>query len=303
MKESILACGSSGQLILFNENGKIIKNLVIGAENSRGEISNLELNNACYVNERIYLIGYTPNLISEDSNSDFLLICLDRNLNPLWSIAFGGNSHDVLRDICHDDEYLYVCGETWSYGFGKGDVFVSKLSLDGDILWSKVIGGHNEDYARSIHLVDGYLYIVGGTKSYNSGNWNFFIAKLDKNGNVVRTWTIGGNEREIARTATLYNNSSLIISGFSKTWTFGKRSAIIVFWPLEYEGEIEPKTMRSNATNEKLLSRKLVCQYVPNVNEKYVSPLIKPIKIVQKIEEYKLCILSQFLNILTLNVM
>lgn len=131
----------------------------------------------------------------------------------------------------------------------------------------------------------------------------FFIAKLDKNGNVVRTWTIGGNEREIARTATLYNNSSLIISGFSKTWTFGKRSAIIVFWPLEYEGEIEPKTMRSNATNEKLLSRKLVCQYVPNVNEKYVSPLIKPIKIVQKIEEYKLCILSQFLNILTLNVM
>jgi hypothetical protein len=102
---------------------------------------------------------------------------------------------------------LYVTGTTRSTDFpttagafraldGSADVFVTKLSPRGAVLYSTYLGGPCEDYARAI-AVDGAgnAYITGqvnggGTCVSTPG---VLIAKLDPNGNLAYASRLGGS--------------------------------------------------------------------------------------------------------------
>ena len=102
---------------------------------------------------------------------------------------------------------LYVTGTTRSTDFpttagayrninGNADLFVTKLSPAGTVLYSTYLGGPCEDYARAI-AVDGAgnAYVTG---DLNSGGTcvstpGVLVAKLDANGNLVYASRLGGS--------------------------------------------------------------------------------------------------------------
>src|SRR5438034_5963300 len=102
---------------------------------------------------------------------------------------------------------LYVTGTTRSTDFpttagadrninGSADLFVTKLSPAGAVVYSTYLGGPCEDYARAI-AVDGAgnAYVTG---DLNSGGTcvstpGVLVAKLDANGNLVYASRLGGS--------------------------------------------------------------------------------------------------------------
>ena len=118
---------------------------------------------------------------------------------------------------------------------GGSDVFISKISPQGDWIWTETAGGSSNSEAYTI-CVDsqGGVFIAGGfytgisfgNISYSTGGYsNSFIAKVNDQGNsVVWDWaiTVASSSSNSAEDMTLDSNGDLMITGwFQGTASFG----------------------------------------------------------------------------------
>jgi transcriptional regulator with XRE-family HTH domain len=123
---------------------------------------------------------------------DIELVKKDNKGKVLWKSIIGGTSYDKAGQVVRTKEGSYiVVGSTSSFGKGNYDVFVVKVSSNGDILWQKTYGEFLNDYGLRITSIEDDLYQIEGTKqicaTFNVSNdcfdqeWKF---KIDESGLV-----------------------------------------------------------------------------------------------------------------------
>ena len=104
-----------------------------------------------------------------------------------WQKTYGGNySGEFAHSIqpTNDGGYIVV-GETDSFGAGESDIWILKLSPDGDIEWQRTYGGSSSDRASSfLPTNDGGYIIAGYTESFGAGLNDIWILKLSPDGEV-----------------------------------------------------------------------------------------------------------------------
>lgn len=107
--------------------------------------------------------GYILSGYTLGDGTDAYLIRTDGEGDTLWTRRFGGGAPDVGFSIrqCPDGGFITV-GWTESYGSGAEDIYVVKVSADGDLLWSETFGSGGYDKGRSIELTSDGGYIVAG---------------------------------------------------------------------------------------------------------------------------------------------
>ena len=125
---------------------------------------------------------------------DFSVIKLDMGGNLLWNKTIGGTGDDYALSIVQTyDRGFALSGWTNSYGAGQQDDYVVKLDSNGNLKWTKSIGGTGDDEGYSIIQTSDYgLVIAGFTNSFGGGNYDVYVVKLDSAGNLKWTETIGG---------------------------------------------------------------------------------------------------------------
>ncbi len=166
------------------------------------------------------------NLTAGVSTSDIFILKLDSNGNFIWAKDMGGNIDCVSEMINLDylDNIIIqgVAFDSIDADPGPGIYnllvpgrfrFIEKLDNDGNFTWIKAIKITQNDYFRSM-LVDpnGNIYSNGGFidsidfdpgplvyNLYSSGAYDFFIQKLDPNGNLVWAKKGGGYADESSR--------------------------------------------------------------------------------------------------------
>lgn len=97
----------------------------------------------------------------------------------LWTKKFGGSFSDrgVGVHQTGDGGYI-VAGNTQSFGSGSTDIWLIKTDYNGDTLWTRTIGGNNNDLCSSIDLTtDGGVIIVGTTTSFGVGGSDAWLIK------------------------------------------------------------------------------------------------------------------------------
>jgi hypothetical protein len=133
--------------------------------------------------------------------ADVYVVKLDANGNLQWTKTIGGPDDDEGNSLIQTSDGGYaIAGYTKSFGAGEaGDVYVVKLDANGNLQWTKTIGGPKDDGGNSlIQTSDGGYAIAGYTKSFGAGDWDVYVVKLDANGNLQWTKTIGGPNDERA---------------------------------------------------------------------------------------------------------
>lgn len=189
-----------------------------------------------------YILGGTSvSGISGDKNednkggTDFWVLKLNSSGSIQWQKSLGGSADDYLEalDQTTDGGYLLggssksgISGDKAEANLGKNDYWVVKLDGTGAIEWQNTIGGSDSEALRSLASTSDGGAILAGTSisgisadksEGNLGNYDFWIVKLDLNGNLQWQNTIGGNGYDDPSSINETTDGGFILSGYSSS--------------------------------------------------------------------------------------
>lgn len=173
-------------------------------------------------NDGGYLVGGNIEFIrpKNSNTSDCVVIKLDSFGKKQWSINLKGNGEDFLEKVFQTrDKGLLICCSSSSGPYkdpsskqslkdqkskGDLDIWLIKLDENGKVEWNKTIGGKRTDRAVDvIELNDGYLIgaiseggISGDKKTEKIGFSDYWLLKIDHNGNEIWQNSYGGKNRD-----------------------------------------------------------------------------------------------------------
>jgi len=158
------------------------------------------------------------------------VVKLDDKGNLQWTKTIGGEEHDEGHSLIQTSDGGYaIAGYTTSFGAGDMDVYVVKLDANGNLQWTKTIGGKSDDWGFSlIQTSDGGYAIAGYTTSFGAGKTDVYVVKLDANGNLQSTKTIGGKSDDWGFSLIQTSDGGYAIAGTTKSFGTGVADVYVV---------------------------------------------------------------------------
>jgi len=150
--------------------------------------------------------------------------------SPYFCKAIGGPEGEWSHSLIQTSDGGYaIAGYTESFGAGKEDVYVVKLDANGNLQWTKTIGGPESEWGKSlIQTCDGGYAIAGATKSFGAGEDDVYVVKLDANGNLQWTKTIGGRSVEKGSSLVQTSDGGYAIAGETESFGAGNGDVYVV---------------------------------------------------------------------------
>ncbi len=163
--------------------------------------------------------GYAIAGVSNTStkNNDFLLIKTDHNGSIEWNARFGHMGDDSLWSLIQTKDFGFaIVGSTESFEGKKKDFWLVRTDESGNELWNKTYGGSDEDSAQSIVQTNEGEYLIGGeTKSFGSGNYDYWLIKVDENGSMLWSRIYGGKDEDSLQ-SIIRTEDGYALGGFSE---------------------------------------------------------------------------------------
>ncbi len=194
-------------ILKINENGNLGLGKVIGTSNE----------DFCYSAKEdplgnFYLAGYTLNSLTGKDN---VVIKTDNTFTISWQKVIKANKDDYFVNVLITDENgIFLPGNTFSYGSGDRDIFLSNFSADGQLNFFKVYGGSKDEMVpnNSSYLADYEKIMIGAsTFSFHSDSfYDGYLVKTNFSGNS------GCNEKTVnpdVQNANLFVNDILSFIG------------------------------------------------------------------------------------------
>ena len=173
---------------------------------------------------------------------------IDLEGNILWRKYFGGTNNDRSYDSIEtaDGDFIIVGSSESSDNDisspkGSYDIWVIKLSSNGDFLWERSYGGSKYETANSIiQSLDKKIHILGSTLSndkdisFQMGSSDFFLLTIDLDGNLLSEQTFGGSNFDMGKKIEIDNKDNLWLTGYSRSLDFdlsfnkGKNDAVLI---------------------------------------------------------------------------
>ena len=146
-----------------------------------------------------------------------------------WQTCFNNPLYDRASDIvATGDGYLLVGSSLLSEpippDFYDNDIWLIKIGLDGEFIWQKMLGGSNSDEpAQIVPSSDGNYFIIAVSTSYDGDitanpypiGSNYWIVKIDGEGNIIWERITGGNGGDISYSGTPTSDGGIIAMGWT----------------------------------------------------------------------------------------
>ncbi|RPD49134.1 DUF7619 domain-containing protein [Paracnuella aquatica] len=165
---------------------------------------------------------------------DAWVIRVDNNGDVLWKKTYGGSADDKANHIekVGNSGYIMI-GETESSdgdlrgvrdpldGLRQGRIWVARLDVNGNHLWSRVFGGSAiEDVGVIIRHTSDNGFVLGANMastdfngSSNHGAWDIWLAKLNSSGSLEWNRCFGGASYEQLSDIEITNDGFLVAGG------------------------------------------------------------------------------------------
>ncbi|WP_445722599.1 T9SS type A sorting domain-containing protein [Flavobacterium sp.] len=229
--------GDFSDAIGYSTNARIIKTDAYGNILWQKDIGGSEYDSAHKVITTIdggYLVAC--NTISNNGQVygnhgliDIWIVKLNSQGDILWSKTYGCNNYDGVSSIIQtsDGNYVFAGNSTAINGdvtinHGYNDLWVVKINNTGSIIWQKSYGGSGYDYANDVRqTTDGGYILCGASTSsnfdvtFNQGSYDYWVVKLNTNGDLVWQKTFGGSLHDEAHSILQTNDGGYIVIGQS----------------------------------------------------------------------------------------
>ncbi|QMU29532.1 T9SS type A sorting domain-containing protein [Adhaeribacter radiodurans] len=216
-----------------------------------------------------YLVGgYSRSPISGDKtqggtgSEEFWIIKIDSNGNKVWDKIFdsAGTDSSILTSMLALSDGSFILGGSSNPrpgGQGFYDYWVVKIDAAGNKLWDKVFGGDNYDFLKVMLPSQDGGYLLGGYSTSgktgdkteeSKGLDDYWLVKIDANGNKLWDKTFGGNKED--RLSAMINtpDGGILLSGNSLSGISGDKSEA-------FKGEDDHWLIKLDASGKKLWDR------------------------------------------------
>lgn len=172
--------------------------------------------------------GYTNTV--DNSTLDVYVVHTNTKGEIAWSKNYGGNGIDRAYSIRQTRDAGYIIsGETYSFECGDVNAYLLKINEKGDTLWTNHFGGHGIEEGRSVYETsDGGFIVTGATNSFDGGDYDIYLIKVDKNGKLLWTQTYGGTGNEQGMSVIETEDTSYAIAGYTESYGTGRLDAYLV---------------------------------------------------------------------------
>lgn len=224
---------------------------------------------------------------------DYWVWKMDENGKPDWQKSLGGSGFDLLKSIKATKDGGFILGGTSNSEKGlhkkdscKGntDFWVLKLNAKGDEQWQKTIGGSGQEELLCAFQTSDGGYILGGSSSSDvvvaiattnknaltitkkdltsksepsRGNMDYWIVKLNAQGEVQWQKTYGGKYADELRSMEQTKDGGYILGGYSNSPQSGDKTQPSIgigdYWvvKIDVSGGIEwQRTYGGNGDNQ-----------------------------------------------------
>jgi hypothetical protein len=186
---------------------------------------------------------------------DFWVARLDAAGNRLGDQSYGGTGDDILVDIqsAADGGVVVagysnsgVSGNKTAAGYGGYDYWIVKLDSAGNKQWDHAFGGTGQDVLTRLQATsDGGFLLCGYSESGADGNKtapgfgraDFWILKLDANGDKQWEQSFGGSGDDVLFSVRQTSDGGYIFGGYSDSPLDGNRTTeghgLADFWVIK----------------------------------------------------------------------
>lgn len=164
-----------------------------------------------------------------------LVFCQVKAQDILWERSYGGKHAEYLYDAIPTADYGFILagssisnknGNKSEASKGNLDYWIWKMDEKGSPEWQKSYGGNGVDLLQSVRITSDGGFILAGTsnssvsgdkKEASKGQEDFWIIKLDANGQEIWQRTIGGSGQEKLLSITQTKDGGYILGGSSSS--------------------------------------------------------------------------------------
>ncbi len=169
--------------------------------------------------------------------------------DTLWLKHYGTDSLDQANQIIQtiDGGYATI-GLSAGYWSSYQNIYLVKTTNTGIISWTKQIGGQGQENGAAIVQSNTGEYFIGGASSYNSsGLLDFYLIKVDVNGDTLWTKKYGGIQNEELTSMQQTLDGGFILSGYSESFSYGSKDYYLIktnivgdtIWTKHYGGNLD----------------------------------------------------------------
>jgi len=187
---------------------------------------------------------------------DYWIWKMDEHGGAEWQKSFGGSASDLLQSIrtTHDGGFILAGTSNSGKSFqktteahGSNDYWVIKLDAKGEQMWQRSFGGIGQDDLQTVVVTRDGGYLLAGSsnsstrsttadstkggesdtgfkKENTRGNMDYWIIKIDADGNEEWQRTYGGQYADQLRDAVHTKDGGFIVAGYSNSPGSGDKS-------------------------------------------------------------------------------
>ncbi len=222
---------SDYRVIKMNQQGDVIWNKTYGGSGDDNAHSIVETEDLGFV-----IAGYSNSsdgdVSKNNGKDDYWIIKIDKDGNLVWEKSFGGNDGDQALQVIQSDEgdflvsgYTKVPYDNFPEGYGQYDYYIVKLDKNGNLIWERVFGQENFDFANSITQAKDGNFVIAGVQFISNikdtptfDDYVIWITKIDKDeGKLIWEKTFGGTESDYVDEIKTLADGGFIISGYTSS--------------------------------------------------------------------------------------
>lgn len=164
-----------------------------------------------------------------------VLLKLNKKGNLDWAEYLQGSGKSEFNTLAVTDDGGCVIGGTftiykradgiYTMNYGKRDGYVLRYNSKGQVCWSRLIGGADDDSVLGIACIKGGFAVVGQSKSSTEdfqgykvgGGSDGYILYLNDEGKTTATVRLNGAQDDSAMDVAVLSDGSIAIAGWTKS--------------------------------------------------------------------------------------
>ena len=179
------------------------------------------------------IVGSTVSYPSA-SEWDVWLLKIDESGNEIWNQTYGGSSTDIGRSVIQScDSGFILAGETYSFGAGNNDFWVVKTDVNGNEIWNQTYGSNLRERAYAIKQTNDNGYILSGYTQIPGSYFEFWIVKINENGDEIWNQAYGGDDEDRAYSVIQTSDYGYLVAGSTNSYGSGQHD----FWLVRLDSE------------------------------------------------------------------